>query len=69
MTASQVDYILVVVDRLSKMAHFLSMQARHIVALKSIYPLLSLHCTKIPSCGCAERWWALLKVCRAGILT
>ena len=26
-----------------------------IVALKSMYPLLSLLCTKISSCGCAER--------------
>ena len=41
----------------------------HIVALKSIYPLLSLHCTRISGCACAERWWALLKVCRAGTLT
>ena len=40
-----------------------------IVALKSIYPLLSLHCTRISGCACAERWWALLKVCRAGTLT
>ena len=39
------------------------------VALKSIYPLLSLHCTRISSCGCAERWWAILKVCRVGRLT
>ena len=29
--------------------------SRHIVALKSMYPLLSLLCTKISSCGCAER--------------
>ena len=41
----------------------------HIVALKSIYPLLSLHCSEICSCGCAERWWAILKVCRVGRLT
>ena len=40
-----------------------------IVALKSMYPLLSLHCTKISSCGCAERLWAILKVCRVGTLT
>ena len=39
-----------------------------IVALKSIYPLLSPQCTKI-YCGCAERWWAILKVCRVGRLT
>ena len=40
-----------------------------VVALKSIYPLSSLHCTKSSSCGCAERWWAILKVCRVGRLT
>ena len=40
-----------------------------IVALKSMYPLLSLLCTKISSCGCAERWWAIHKVCRVGRLT
>ena len=39
------------------------------MALKSMYPLLSLHCTKSSSYGCAERQLPILKVCRVGTLT